>query len=510
MKTGELIRAESICKSFGATQALTQVDIELFPGEIHGLVGENGAGKSTLINILSGVFPPDTGQIFFKGKKVSFKSPRQAQLAGIGSVHQELALCPEISVAENIFMGQDRKGHWGLVDYSKLNFNASQLLEQFHTKINPKHKAGLLTMAQQQVVEIVKALSFDCKVLILDEPTSSLTENETATLFEIIKKLKSQQISILYVSHRMAEIFDLCDRVTIFRDGRHIDTLEISQVEPQIVIDKMVGRKISNMYPPKRKEQDEVLLEVKNISKKGLYSPISFELRQGEVLGFSGLVGAGRTELARGICRIDEFDTGEVFLKGKKLQLKDYEQAIKDGLVYLPEDRKIAGLFLGLSIQQNISSAALSSVSSRGLLNQKAERKLGDNFSKQLNIRLRSLNQLARELSGGNQQKTMVAKWLATKPAVIIMDEPTRGIDVGAKSEIYALIDNLVNNGIGVILISSDLPEIIGMCDRVIVMYEGHYQDTVTGNDISESKIMTLAAPHTHSNNQKGDEAWSG
>lgn len=509
MKNGELIRAESICKSFGATQALIQVDIELFPGEIHGLVGENGAGKSTLINILSGVFPPDTGQIFFKRKRVSFKNPRQAQMAGIGSVHQELALCPAISVAENIFMGQDGKGRWGLVNYSDLYHNASQLLEKFHARINPRHKAGLLTVAQQQVVEIVKALSFDCKVLILDEPTSSLTDNETATLFEIIKKLKSQQISILYVSHRMTEIFDLCDRVTIFRDGRHIDTLEISQVDPQAVIDKMVGRKISNMYPKKRKQQDEVLLEVRNLSKDGAYSPINFELRQGEVLGFSGLVGAGRTELARGICRIDEVDTGEVFLKGKKLKFKDYEPVIKEGLVYLPEDRKIAGLFLGLSIQQNISSAALNSISRRGFLNQKAERKLGGNFSKQLNIRLRNLNQLARELSGGNQQKTMVAKWLATKPSVIIMDEPTRGIDVGAKSEIYALINNLVCSGIGVIMISSDLPEIIGMCDRVIVMYEGHYQGTVTVNDITESKIMTLASPHTHGNNQKGDGACS-
>ena len=510
MQNGELIKAESICKSFGATQALIEVDIELFPGEIHGLVGENGAGKSTLINILSGVFPPDTGQVFFQGKKVLFKNPRQAQIAGIGSVHQELALCPEVSVAENIFMGQDREGGWGFVKYSELYRHATQLLEQFHSKINPRHKAGSLTVAQQQVVEIVKALSFDCKVLILDEPTSSLTENETATLFKIIKTLKSQQMSILYVSHRMAEIFDLCDRVTIFRDGRHIDTLEISQVEPQAVIDKMVGRKLSNMYPGKRSQQGDVLLEVRNLSKEGIFSPINFELRQGEVLGFSGLVGAGRTELARGICCIDEVDSGEVLLKGKKLKLKTYEQAIKEGLVYLPEDRKVGGLFLGLSIQHNISAAALDSLGNGTLIDKKSERKLGEDFSKKLNIRLRGLSQLAGELSGGNQQKTMVAKWLATKPVVIIMDEPTRGIDVGAKSEIYALIHNLVGNGIGVIIISSDLPEIIGMCDRVIVMYEGHYQGTVTGNDITESKIMTLAAPHTHTNNQKGDEAWSG
>jgi len=491
-----VIQAEAIHKSFGATRALVGVSIGLRAGEIHGLVGENGAGKSTLINILSGVFPPDAGSLFLDGTPVSFPAPRQALEAGIGSVHQELAICPHVTVSENIFMGHGDKVGWGPVDFRRMHREAAALLETFHAGIDPRQKAGGLSIAQQQVVEIVKALSCNCKVLILDEPTSSLTSTEAETLFALVRRLRSSGLAILYVSHRMSEIFSLCDQVTILRDGHLIDTLAVSELDRQTVINRMVGRTLANMYPPKRGTQGEIILEVRGLTRKGRYRDVSFALHKGEILGFSGLVGAGRTELARGICGIDRIESGEVRLAGKRLPVRSFRDAIDQGLVYLPEDRKIGGLFLGLNIQANISAAALGPIMRGIFIKRREEKKRAASFARTLNIKHRSLAQLLRELSGGNQQKTMVAKWLATKPRVIIMDEPTRGIDVGAKAEIYVLIDTLVKEGIGIIIISSELPEIIGMCDRVIVMYEGACRGIVEGARIEEPAIMTLAAGH--------------
>ncbi len=496
MNSKTVISAKGISKSFGATQALNNMHIELQEGEVHGIVGENGAGKSTLINVMSGVYQPNSGQIILNDRQVSFKNPREAQISGIGVVHQELALCLDLSVAENIFMGQDRVDKFGLVHFSDLNKQAAKILEPFEAGIDPAQKADWLTVAQQQVVEIAKALSLNCKILILDEPTSSLTESEAEALFKIINELRARGISILYISHRMAEIFDLCDRVTILRDGQYIDTLNVADVEPQTVINKMVGRTISNYYPEKREEFGEVILEAQNFTRQGAFENMSFNLRKGEILGFSGLVGAGRTELARSVCKIDDAETGEAYLYGKKLNFTKYHDAIEEGVVYLPEDRKLLGLFLKLSVQANTSAAALKSLTGRVLIDKKAEYETARLFTEKLNIKLRSLTQLINELSGGNQQKAMVAKWLATTPRVIFLDEPTRGIDVGAKAEIYALLGELVNEGVGVIVISSELPEVIGLCDRVVVMYEGQYQGTVSGEDINEQKIMTLASGH--------------
>lgn len=491
-----VISAKGISKNFGATQALNNVHIELQGGEVHGIVGENGAGKSTLINVMSGVHQPDRGQIILNGRPVSFRNPRDAQFAGIGVVHQELALCLDLSVAENIFMGQNKVDMFGLFHFGDLKKQAAKILEPFDADIDPAQKADWLTVAQQQVVEIAKALSLNCKILILDEPTSALTESEAEALFKIINDLRSRGISILYISHRMAEIFDLCDRVTILRDGQYIDTLTVADVEPQTVITKMVGRTISNYYPKKREEFGEVILEVKNFTRKGIFENISFNLRQGEILGFSGLVGAGRTELARSVCKIDEAEKGEVYLYGKKLELKSYQDAIEEGLVYLPEDRKLLGLFLKMSIQANTSAAALKSLTRYVLIDKKAEYETARLFIEKLNIKLRSLTQAVNELSGGNQQKAMVAKWLATTPRVIFLDEPTRGIDIGAKAEIYTLLNTLVNEGVGIVVISSELLEIIGLCDRVVVMYEGQYQGMVSDEDINEERIMTLASGH--------------
>jgi ribose transport system ATP-binding protein len=491
-----VIQAEGVYKHFGATHALADVSIKLHEGEIHGLVGENGAGKSTLINVLSGVFPPDAGNLLIDGRPVSFQTPRQALETGIGSVHQELAICPHITVAENIFMGHSDVIGWGPVNFRHISREAEILLSAFHAGINPRAKAGELSIAQQQVVEIVKALSCNCKVLILDEPTSSLTSSEAESLFDLVRRLRASGIAILYVSHRMSEIFGLCDRVTILRDGHHIDTLVVSEVDRQTVINRMVGRTLSNMYPHKREEKGGVLLEVRGLMRKGRYHDVSFTLHKGEILGLSGLVGSGRTELARGICGIDRVDAGEVYLAGKKLPIRRFRDAIDQGLVYLPEDRKIGGLFLGLNIQANISAASLRQVMRGPFINRRIEKERAASFARTLNIKYGSLVQLLRELSGGNQQKTMVAKWLSTNPRVIIMDEPTRGIDVGAKAEIYILIDRLAKEGIGIVIISSELPEIIGMCDRVIVMYEGECRGTVDGERINEASIMTLASGH--------------
>jgi ribose transport system ATP-binding protein len=496
MQDRVVIQAEAVHKSFGATRALAGVSIALRAGAIHGLVGENGAGKSTLINILSGVFPPDAGSLSLDGAPVSFHAPRQALEAGIGSVHQELAICPHVTVSENIFMGHGDKVGWGPVDFRRIHREAATLLQTFHAGIDPRQKAGALSIAQQQVVEIVKALSCNCKVLILDEPTSSLTSTEAETLFALVRRLRSSGIAILYVSHRMSEIFSLCDRVTILRDGHLIDTLDVSELDRQTVINKMVGRTLTDMYPPKRGTAGEIILEVRGLTRKGRYRDVSFALHKGEILGFSGLVGAGRTELARGVCGIDRIDSGEVWLGGKRLPVRSFRDAIDQGLVYLPEDRKLGGLFLGLNIQANISAASLRQVMRGIFINRSAEKKRAASFARTLNIKHRSLAQLLRELSGGNQQKAMVAKWLATKPRVIIMDEPTRGIDVGAKAEIYVLVDTLVKEGIGIIIISSELPEIIGMCDRVIVMYEGACRGIVEGARIEEPAIMTLASGH--------------
>ena len=489
------IRTAGISKSFGATRALADVDIELAAGEVHGLVGENGAGKSTLVNVMSGVLQPDAGRILLGGRTVTFRSPRQAQAAGIGLVHQELALCPDVSVAENIFMGR-AAGRAGLIDFRGLYRRAEEVLRPFQADINPRHRTGRLTVAQQQVVEIAKALSMNCRILILDEPTSSLTDSEAAALFGIIRRLRARGISILYITHRIAEIFDICDRVTVLRDGHYIDTLTVRGARPEAIINRMVGRELANLYPRRDRRLGEVLLEVEHLSRKGAFEEISFRLREGEVLGFAGLVGAGRTELARCICRIDRADSGTVKLRGRCLRARSFRGCIDAGLAYLPEDRKAQGLFLKLSVRQNTTAAAIDSFSRFLFVDRTAEAATAGRFVDELRIALRSLSQPAGDLSGGNQQKLMVAKWLATRPRVILLDEPTRGIDVGAKTEIYALMEGLVRQGVGIVLISSDLPEIIGMCDRVIVMFEGSHRGTVGGEDVTEEKIMALAAGH--------------
>ena len=491
-----VLEVKGIDKSFPGTQALAKVDFQLRKGEIHAVVGENGAGKSTLMNVIDGVYTPDAGEIFINGQKVEIKDPLAAQRLGIGFVHQEIALCPDVTVAENLYMASINTSKALLVNYKELYTKTARALESLHP-IEPYKKVGELSISNQQVVEIAKALTLDCRILILDEPTAVLTESETEALFQIMRNLKNQGISIIYISHRMAEVFGHCDRVSVLRDGQYIGTYDVAQTTSTEVVNKMVGREIGDLYPAKAGQPDEaadVLLQVRGFKNEGRFEDISFELFEGEILGFSGLVGAGRSELAKAICGLYPKKAGETIFKGKPLNVRSYEDAIRQGIVYLTEDRKTEGLFLEMPISNNIAAMNLNQVSTRGLIDGKLIQSLSSRLANKLNIKYHTLVQLVSSLSGGNQQKVLIAKLLSVNPAIIIMDEPTRGIDVGAKSEIHRLLRELAGQGIGVIMISSELPEIIGMCDRVLVMHEGRQCDIIAGDQITEERIIQLAS----------------
>jgi len=495
MTKKNILKVENICKTFPGTKALKNVSFELAEGEVHAIIGENGAGKSTLMNILSGVLQADKGgKIFFYDKEVKFNFPREAQEKGIGFVHQELSLCSHVSVAENIFMGRAPKNKFGNINFKKLYQKTTEILSLFDSDIKASEIVKNLNVSERQIVEIAKALSLNCKILILDEPTSSLTNIESEKLFKIIRSIKKKNIGILYISHRLEEIFKVCDRVTILRDGIRIDSLDVEKTSSEILIENMVGREISNFYPEKSKFAEQVIMSVSKFNKKGVFNDINFNLKKGEILGFAGLTGAGRTEVARAICGIDIFDDGEVFIEGKKLKINNYNSAIELGLGYITEDRKNEGLFLKMSVRKNISAASLQKVTKNMLIKKDIECINSNKLIKKLNIKISNIEQKIKSLSGGNQQKVLFAKWLNIDPKIIIMDEPTRGIDVGAKAEMHRMIRELAESGIGVIIISSELPEIIGMCDRVIVMHEGKITGEVSNNDITEKNIMTLAS----------------
>ena len=491
-----VLEVRGIDKSFPGTQALSKVNFQLRKGEIHAVVGENGAGKSTLMNVIDGVYTPDAGEIYINGQRVDIKDPLAAQKLGIGFVHQEIALCPDVTVAENLYMAAINSSKALLVNYKELYAKTARALDSLHP-VDPRKNVGELSISNQQVVEIAKALTLDCRILILDEPTAVLTESETEALFQIMQKLKAQGISIIYISHRMAEVFGQCDRVTVLRDGQYIGTYDVDQTTSTEVVNLMVGREIGDLYPPKAEQPDkaaDVLLKVSGLKNAGRFEDISFELFKGEILGFSGLVGAGRSELAKAICGLYPKRAGEVIFKGNPLEVRNYEDAIRQGIVYLTEDRKSEGLFLEMPISNNIAAMDLKQVSIRGLVDGKLIQKLSGRLADKLNIKYHALLQLVSSLSGGNQQKVLIAKLLSVNPAIIIMDEPTRGIDVGAKSEIHHLLRELAGQGIGVIMISSELPEIIGMCDRVLVMHEGRQSAIISGNQITEQHIIQLAS----------------
>jgi ribose transport system ATP-binding protein len=493
-----ILKISNLSKSFGPIHALRGVDFELRKGEIHAIAGENGAGKSTLMNVIDGILLPESGEIFFDGKPVRITSPAVAQQLGIGFVHQEIALCPDVTVAENIFMAATNTSRALLMDYAALERKARDVLKRLGGDINPSALVRTLSISQQQLVEIAKALTLDCRILILDEPTAALTEREAQILFDIMRKLSAQGISIIYISHRMVEIFENCDRVSVFRDGQYIVTRVVAETTPDEVVKAMVGRVIDNLYPDKQsaaEKSEDIILDVRDLTERTRYRNISFQLRKGEILGLGGLIGAGRSEIVRGICKLEGEVTGEVLLRGQRLEHSHYKESIAEGIVYLSEDRKGDGLFLEMPIAANISALALRQVASRlGLIDDRKEAEQAEGLGRQLNLRYSNVGQSVSSLSGGNQQKVAIAKMLSVSPQVIFLDEPTRGVDVGAKAEIHRILRDLVRNGVGIVVISSELPELIGVCDRIIVIREGQISGEVTSEEMTEERIMYLAS----------------
>lgn len=491
-----ILEIKKVRKTFGHTVALNGVNFELLPGEVHALAGENGAGKSTLMKLIDGIYQPDLGDIVFDGQAVTVQGPLDAQRLGVHFVHQEIALCNDISVAENIVMAKTNASKRFFVNFRKMQEEAAVAIQQL-ADIDPKSLVRDLSISNQQLVEIAKALVADCRILILDEPTAALTDNESERLFAIMRKLKAKGIAIIYISHRMAEIFNECDRVTVFRDGQYVTTQDVSATTPEQVVNYMVGRDITELYPPKFAGQvrdNPTLLSVKGLSDKGHVCQVSFDVHEQEIFGISGLIGAGRTELVKAICGLQAKSEGRIQFLGKDVSIRSYQDGIQHGIAYLSEDRKGDGVFLALSIAQNISAIAPEQVSRYGLIDRERERQQASQLTEQLNLKAASLDALVSSLSGGNQQKVAIAKMLSIRPKLIILDEPTRGIDVGAKSEIHKMIRSLAASGVGVIVISSELPEIIGLSDRVMVMCEGRNAGVLESDMITEENIMLLAS----------------
>jgi len=481
-----------VSKRFGATQALSEVALGLRAGEVHALVGENGAGKSTLVKILAGVHLPDGGTIHLDGEPVEITSPGRARSLGIAVVHQEPGLFPDLTVAENVFMGHTPTGRLGSVDWRAMRRATVDRLRELDVRLDPGAQVRGLSMADQQLIEIVKALTLDARVLILDEPTASLSAHEVDRLFAIVRRLCDRGVAVLFVSHRLDEVFDLCDRATVFRDGRFVATAPTRELTTADLIRHMVGRSVE-LFPRAEHPIGEVVLEVEDLSRTGVFDGITFSVRAGEILGFAGLVGAGRTEIARVLFGIDRRDRGVVRLTGVPVDFTSPAAAMRGGIAYVPEDRHQDGLVLDFPIATNVSLPILSRLF-RGLFVQPAkERALADEYARQLQVRMRSVDQLVAALSGGNQQKVVLAKWLATKPRVLILDEPTRGIDIGAKVEVHRIVSELAASGLAIVLISSDLPEVLAMSDRILVLHEGRETAEIARADATEERVMFAA-----------------
>ena len=490
-----LLSVRGVSKRFPGVVALDGVDLTLWPGEVHALCGENGAGKSTLMKILSGVQPADGGEILYKGQPCRFRSTDEAAQAGVAIIHQELNLIPHLSVAENIFLGREpRRGPF--VDRARLRAGAAALLARLRLDIDPDAPLKSLSLARQQMVEIAKALSLEAEVLIMDEPTSSLTESETGRLFEIINELKARGAAIVYISHRLDEFQHMVDRVTVMRDGKTVSSAPFAALSIERIVADMVGRALDQAFPPRSSTPEPVeLLRVAGLRRHGVFGPLDFHLRRGEILGFAGLMGAGRTEVARAIFGADALDGGSVQLGEQTLTIRSPRDAIRHGLVYLSEDRKHEGLAIRMSVAANVTLANLGGVArGPGLLDFRAEDRVARHYIDTLAIKTPSPAQAARYLSGGNQQKVAIAKWLYRGAKIIFFDEPTRGIDVGAKWAIYQLMDRLAAEGIGVVLISSELPEIMGLTDRVAVFREGQITGVLNTRETTQEEIMHLAS----------------
>jgi len=488
-----ILELKNISKSFSGVEVLHHVSLALRPGEVHALLGENGAGKSTLVKVITGVHQPDSGEILLDGKLVRFGDTRETRQAGIAAIYQELSLFPDLNVAENIFVGCQPVTRSGRIDWRKLYSQANELLTSLGVHLDLKQKARSLSIAQQQMVEIARAFSINARILIMDEPTSSLTLNEVADLFRLVRRLREDGTAIIFISHRLEELFEIADRVTVLRDGTYVETRAMKDVTRDQLIRMMVGRTISNLFPKQDVEAGEVVLKVEKLTRQGAFRDISFELHKGEILGMAGLVGAGRTNVARAIFGVEPATSGSIQLDGRDVTITSAQQAIALGLAYVPEDRQLHGLIPAMHITSNISLPVLGEFASWGWMKDRLERKASYDAARQMEVRANNIWQRARELSGGNQQKVVLAKWLATKPRILILDEPTRGIDVGTKAAVHALMSKLASEGMAILMISSELPEVLGMSDRILVMHEGHMTAQFTRAEATQEKIIAAA-----------------
>lgn len=487
-----ILEVRGINKSFVGVKALQEVSFQVPKGEVHALLGENGAGKSTLMKILSGAYSKDSGQILVDGQEALIRSTRDSEKLGIAIIYQELNLIPDITVAENIFLARQPKKH-GLLDWKRLAQEAKKILDYMDVSINPRAIVSSLSVAQQQMVEIAKAISLNSRILIMDEPTSTLTEGETRKLFSVIRNLKSKGISMIYISHRMEEIFEICDSYTVLRDGTFVHSGEVKDVTVDQIIEYMVGRSLSQVYPEKKNTVGEVVLEARHIQNGREVKDVSFALKKGEILGFAGLVGAGRTETLKAVFGADPLAKGEIRIRGKQVQISSPRDAIRLGIGFLPEDRKREGLVVDLPVVENTLMARPEKAMEHGMFSMKKAREICSRYIKELLIKTPSEMQKAKFLSGGNQQKVVLAKWLNCEPEIIVLDEPTRGIDVNAKMEIYNIIVKLAEQGKSIIMISSEMPELIGLCDRVIVMHEGRVTGELDRASLNQQQIMHYA-----------------
>ncbi len=495
-----ILTIKEMSKAFPGVQALDKVNFEAYAGQVTALLGENGAGKSTLMKILCGVYKADEGEIFLNGKKIEPQNPHQAQDLGISIIYQEFNLTPNQNVFTNIFLGREPMikglmGKMGFVDSHFMRQHSEKLLAQVGARFRNDRLVNSLSVAEQQMVEIAKALSVQAKVIVMDEPTSALGKEEVKVLFDIIQDLKSQGLAIIFITHRLEEVFEIADRAIVFRDGHWAGEVKVAEATSEQIIGLMVGRALdrSQVHEGVVATQ-EIILQVKNLNRKGMLHNINFELHRGEILAFAGLVGAGRTETARALFGADRMDTGEIFIDGKLVEIKSPDSAMKAGLALVPEGRQTQGLVLMQTVERNIALPNLDALSQNYMVNHRKMRQLVQRFVDLMNIRTPSLEQRVLNLSGGNQQKVVLAKWLASNPKVLILDEPTRGIDVGAKAEVYEIMNNLVQQGIGIIMISSEMPEILAISDRILVMFEGRIMGELSRANATQERIMTLAS----------------
>ena len=487
-----LLKIADIEKAFPGVKALNKASLNVYAGRVMALMGENGAGKSTLMKVLTGIYTKDSGSIEYRSIPVSFKGPRDSQKVGISIIHQELNLIGNLTIAENIFLGREFVNKWGAIDWAKMYHEADSLLARLGVNHSSRKLCAELSIGEQQMVEIAKALSFESQVIIMDEPTDALTDKETEALFKVINELKAQGRGIVYISHRIKEIFEICDDVTVLRDGEFIGELPVSNLTEDRLIEMMVGRRLDEQYPRLLLPVGEVRLSVQDLSGNGVKN-VSFELRSGEILGISGLMGAGRTELMKMLYGALPVRTGEMRLNGKTFQNRSALDGLKNGIVYVSEDRKGDGLILGMSVKENISLPSLTYFSRLGQLQHAAEKQAVDDFIDLFHIKTPSREQAIGLLSGGNQQKAAIAKGLMTRPQVLILDEPTRGVDVGAKKEIYQLINQFKQQGLSIILVSSEMPEVLGMSDRILVMHEGQIRAEFHHSEATQEKLLAAA-----------------